>query len=214
ELSGDRAVALLASPEDGARRLAEAIRGARATVDAQLLFAEPRWGEAPDPLLDALVDAARGGARVRLLLDGHVDAGRNAATAGRLRALAAAEGLAIEVRVDAAPRTLHAKAVVVDGRLAYVGSMNWGRASALENREVGLLVEDARLAAWLAAEMGEDWEGPAPEARREVAAAPPALWLAAALSARSWRRRRARPWSGRSTRRSTACPRTGRRPRT
>jgi len=80
----------------------------------------------------------------------------------------------------------------VDGATSYVGSMNWVRAAWSDNREAGLLVEDAGLAAWLTQAFEEDWseKGEAPPR----AAVPWPAWgalAAAALSGPSWRRGRA-----------------------
>lgn len=143
------------APVEGHPLLAR-IEAARTRVDVAMLFAEPTFDEGENPFLDALLEAARRGVRVRLLLDGHVDAGRNRAVAAALAARA--EGLPMEVRVDEAPRTLHAKLVVVDGQGAYVGSMNWGEASVTRNREAGAWVGSPALAEWLQKEFDKDWE--------------------------------------------------------
>jgi len=188
-------VSLVLSPDDGASNatLLRMIREARQRVDVEMLFADARFGDVPDPFLDALVDAARRGVEVRLLLDGRDDDGRNRADAERLSALAQREGLPLAARVDASGRTLHAKAVVADGSL-YVGSMNWGRASATENREAGAILWNAtEAAAWMRGRMEQDWAWRPPEKATPGAGAWAPLAVAALLS---WRAR------GRDRRRS------------
>src|SRR5207245_2799380 len=142
EASGAWNVTPVLSPDSSWAQLAF-MNGSRATIDAEELFAESRA-----PFLDALVAAARRNVSVRLLLDGQNDDGRNAAGALTLTARAAREGLPLEARVDRSGRTLHAKLVLVDARAAYVGSMNWGVASATKNREAGLIVESDALSQW------------------------------------------------------------------
>lgn len=190
-LDGARNVTPVFSP-GGHEPLLALLAGARARIDVALLLAEPGFGPEPNPLLDAVVDAARRGVRVRLLLDGHLDAERNGAVADALNALAAREGLPLEARLDDAPRALHAKLVLVDGRAAYAGSMNWGRASALDNREAGLIVENATLAGWWGETYEKDW-APEPSPVRDVPAAPWVAALAALLLSPSRPSRSRRP---------------------
>ncbi|HUR69831.1 MAG TPA: phospholipase D-like domain-containing protein [Candidatus Thermoplasmatota archaeon] len=170
-------VTLIVSPDDPLA-VARLVANATQSVDVEMLRAEPH-----SPLVDALVEAARGGARVRLLLDGRHDDGANRETVARLAALAEREGLAIEARRDRPDRTLHAKAVAVDGRAVYVGSMNWVRAAVEDNREVGLLVEDAVLTRWLEKEMEKDWRGPEPEVH-SLPAPPAGACLALMITSR------------------------------
>jgi phosphatidylserine/phosphatidylglycerophosphate/cardiolipin synthase-like enzyme len=181
KLEGAWVATLVLSPDNGASNatLLRMIHEARTRIDAEELFADARFRDAPNPFLDALVDAARRNVTVRLLLDGRVDDGRNRAVAEALATRAAREGLPLEVRVDASGRTLHAKAVVADDSL-YVGSMNWGRASATENREAGVILWNATdAAAWMRARMDEDW-GWRPATPRETPGPAPLLAVAAA----------------------------------
>jgi phosphatidylserine/phosphatidylglycerophosphate/cardiolipin synthase-like enzyme len=215
---------LVLSPDDGLDdgTVLGMLRAARSRIDVEMLFADARFGNESDPFLDALVDAARRNVTVRLLLDGKDDDGRNAADAERLDALAAREGLPLDARVDASGRLLHAKALVADDSL-YVGSMNWGRASATENREAGAILWNATdAAAWMRARMAQDWGAPAsapPGAQKATPGPGPLLAVAAvALSAARRRRGRGRPCSpptqgGRGPVRTTssapACSRRG-----
>lgn len=148
------------SPFDGEDAVLRLVRNATRRVDVAMLFADARFGDAPDPFLDALVDAARRNVTVRLLLDARTDDGRNAAAVARLAALASREGLPLDARLADRNATLHAKMLVADDAF-YVGSMNWGNASARRNREVGLVVEAPDAAAWLDARFGKEWDGPA-----------------------------------------------------
>jgi phosphatidylserine/phosphatidylglycerophosphate/cardiolipin synthase-like enzyme len=188
---------LVLSPDssDGVVRL---IQNASTRIVAAQLYADAQG----DPMLDALVSAARRGVSVRLALDAHVDDGRNAAAVARLTALAAREGLPLEARLDDPARTLHAKVVLVDGRAMYLGSMNWGNASMHANREAGLVVEAPPLVAFVEGVLEKDGEkrGAAPErgsaapgerkAGGPEGAAVLALVAAAALTCRAWRSRR------------------------
>jgi phosphatidylserine/phosphatidylglycerophosphate/cardiolipin synthase-like enzyme len=200
---------LAVSPDDGLDAVLGMLRGARSRVDVEILFADARFGNRTSPLLDALVDTARRNVSVRLLLDGRDDAARNAPVAEALGALAAREGLPLVARVDASGRVLHAKAIVADDAI-YVGSMNWGRASATENREVGVILWNATEgAAWMRARMERDW---APPATKAVPGAPALLapLLAVSLTwARGAARRGSRPWRGGPRPARSSCPGRG-----
>ncbi|HVL49360.1 MAG TPA: phospholipase D-like domain-containing protein [Candidatus Thermoplasmatota archaeon] len=184
--AGPRRARLLVAPDaslapDG---LLGVLASAERSLDVQLLRAETRWSDGPNPYVESLVAAARRGVSVRVMLDAGFMDPDNAATAARLNAIAARERLPLEARManPAGIATIHNKGVVADGRVVVVGSLNWGRASALANREVNLVLEDATLAAHALGRFEEDWRAtsPAIEAPRPMPGAG-ALLVALAL---------------------------------
>lgn len=179
------------SSPGGDAALVDAMANATRAIDVAMLLVDARYGADENPLLEALVAAARRGVHVRLLMDGHVGDARNEQVARRLVALATREALPLEARVDDAPRTLHAKMVLIDGERAYVGSMNWGRASARDNREVGLLLDAPEVAAWLGAWFEKDWaaEAALPPEKNGVPGASVALGLLAMAASAAVHRR-------------------------
>jgi hypothetical protein len=52
---------------------------------------------------------------------------------------------------------VHNKGVVIDGKTSWISSMNWGPTSALENREVGVLVESPFIGTALRKAFFIDW---------------------------------------------------------
>lgn len=97
-------------------------------------------------LADALVRAVRRGVETVVVVPAS-EAG------GALARALLAEG--VSVRAVADP-VIHAKALAVDGRSILVGSANLTPPSLDENRELGLVVEDAALAARLTAAIAND----------------------------------------------------------
>ncbi len=137
------------------------------------LYEQKYWGDAfsnpvadPNPRLAELVDAARRGARVRVLLDSFFDdpAGdrSNQATRAYLETVAAAENLDLQVRLgNPAGLGIHAKVALIHVDGAYwsaVGSLNGGEVSHKLNREVVLLVDAPAIYARLAEVFEADWE--------------------------------------------------------
>jgi cardiolipin synthase len=96
---------------------------------------------APDEhFTELLVDAARRGVDVRLLLAGPRTDVRLARTAGRARY---EQLLASGVRIwEWQPTTLHSKTFVVDGLWSSIGTMNFDNRSLMLNEEVTLMVLD------------------------------------------------------------------------
>jgi phosphatidylserine/phosphatidylglycerophosphate/cardiolipin synthase-like enzyme len=151
-------VRLVLSPDNAAGELVELVSSA----EEELLVAQPTV-EPRGALVEAAVAAARRGVEVRLLLGGAwYLREENRRVARRLRARAAREDLPLAVRL-ADPRgrygVLHVKGILVDGERAFVGSVNWNPTALHENREVGLVVADARVASYYRRVFRADWRG-------------------------------------------------------
>ena len=171
----NRVVRLLVGPDMslGPGGLLDVLTSARERVWIQALYIDTEWDRGPNPFLEAAFDAALRGVSVRILLDGSWwstpdDAEGNDERAAAINRRARDLGVDLEARLlepsDRIER-LHNKGLVVDGRIAFVSSMNWGEASATENREVGVVLEDPALTAAFEAAFREDWgEASAPEA--------------------------------------------------
>ena len=97
---------------------------------------------------DALIAAARRGVAVRLILPGATDI--EAADVARLKAGG------VRLVYVSAPY-IHAKVIVADGRLAFVGSENFSATSLDQNREVGLLIADTTALTTLTTTFERDW---------------------------------------------------------
>lgn len=146
--------------------------GAGDEIVAWQLYEHAYWGDTtsnavadPNPRLQAMVDAARRGARVRLLLDAFFDSGdtqrSNQATAKYLHELAADEGLNIQVRLgNPTGGGIHAKVVLVrlgDERWSAVGSLNGSEISHKLNREVVVLTDASPIHERLVEVFEWDW---------------------------------------------------------
>jgi hypothetical protein len=79
---------------------------------------------------EALARAAQRGVDVRLIADRTTPCGRNAGVDMIVRAGASAW-------IDGGVRIAHAKAMVIDGKVTLVGSMNWSKGAALNSENLG-----------------------------------------------------------------------------
>ncbi len=116
---------LVVSPLNARATILDLITGARYSLD---IYAEEVYDRA---VIQALADATRRGVRVRIVYAGLGDA-------------EGLSGIGGQVARVSAPY-IHAKAIVADGIVLYIGSENLSATSLDRNREVGLLIND-RLA--------------------------------------------------------------------
>ena len=143
-----------------------ALQSARSRIWIEVFYLETTWRDRPNPYLEAAFEASRRQVDVRVLLDGSwwnddPDEEGNDDVVRRLNARATAEGARLEARlVEPYGRVdrVHNKGVVVDGTTVLVSSMNWAHASATENREIGILIDDPRIAMRFEAALREDWD--------------------------------------------------------
>jgi phosphatidylserine/phosphatidylglycerophosphate/cardiolipin synthase-like enzyme len=175
--SGEMRFQVIAAPENALHPYAglhALIRQAGAGDELYLvqLYEHKFWGDStsnviadPNPRLQMLIDAARRGATVRVLLDSFFDEPEalrsNQATVEYLAAIAAAEGLDI-VGATGNPTGggIHAKWLLarVDGvTWSAVGSLNGGEVSHKVNREVVLLVDHPAVYERLLEVFWHDW---------------------------------------------------------
>ncbi|MBN1954873.1 MAG: lamin tail domain-containing protein [Anaerolineae bacterium] len=173
---------LLTSP-DSSLRQDDALLGlvARAgagdAVYVQQMYEHADWGADPagDPnlRLESYIDAARRGARVRILLNAgtfgneYLPVTENVVTAAYVAAVAAEEGLDLEVELrDPTLYGVHNKMVLVDlgdeGRYAHLGSINGSETASKLNREMALQVRSDALFDYLYAMFDHDWQTASP----------------------------------------------------
>jgi len=148
-------VAVLRAPDNAESAVVSRLDAAESRIDVL----QPTV-EADGPFVRALKRAADRGVSVRLLLgSAWYDEEENRALAERLNEWADRTGSPLSVRL-ARPGgrygAIHAKGVVADDT-ALVGSLNWNRHSARENREVVLALSDPAAAAYFREAFAADW---------------------------------------------------------
>ncbi len=184
---------LFTSPEASLRQsdallglLAQA--GAGDEIYVEQMYEYPHWGDyaaAPNLRLKAYIDAARRGARVRLLLNSgtfdqdYIDLAKNITTTDYINTLARQEGLDLQARMGNPTRYgIHSKTILVKLNAngirntqyavrstqyyAHLGSINGSEDSSKINRELAVQVESQNLYAALARVFWTDWYLSAP----------------------------------------------------
>lgn len=174
---------ILVAPDNAADGVLARLDAARERVLVQQVTIDSR----DNRLLRATLRAADRGVTVRILLSsGWYAEADNEALVGWLNRRADAEGWDLEARV-AEPHgyeKIHTKGVIVDDAVL-LGSLNWGRTSQTENREVLVALEGGEAADYYASVFESDWSGPDPRSvPPAVVALAGVLVAAAALVAR------------------------------
>ena len=167
--TGRFSVTPVIAPEHAIREdaLLGVLGSAARSIDIEAFYVSRDWVARPNPYLEAAIAAARRGVEVRLLLDGTWynvegdDPVDNDDTAAYVNGLARKESLHLQAKIaDAGPHglaKLHNKGVLVDGRIAFVSSLNWNRNAATNNREVGLLVDGPEVVEPFRLAFEADW---------------------------------------------------------
>jgi len=144
------------APRNAMEETLELIRSANKTLYVEEFYAYKYFGgrdgsveESPNVFLEECLKAARRGVEVKILLDStwynveREDPRSNYYTVRYLNRVAEEENLELEVRLASDSESIekyHVKGVVVDGRAAMVGTMNWNFHSPTKNREVNLII--------------------------------------------------------------------------
>lgn len=148
---------LLVTPDNADGAITATIDSAEESIAVkQMSIGSPGFS-----FLQAVLDAARRGVEVRILLSGawYVQE-ENRQLKGWLDDQADAENLPLDVRIadpEGAFGKIHAKGIIVDGKTTILGSINWNDNSLRENREVALLVESEAVADYFRAVFESDW---------------------------------------------------------
>jgi PKD repeat protein len=150
------------------------LESASGRVLVQEFYIYKHWGDrstgsvgtTPNLYLESVIDAARRGCQVRVLLDStyyNVDEDDpidNDNTVDYINGIAAAEGLDMEAKLvnldEHGFDKVHNKGLVADDSVL-ISSINWNLNSVTRNRESGIIIENAEAADYFAAIFDHDW---------------------------------------------------------
>ena len=148
---------LIVSPVNGAERLVGLYQEARRTLDVYTeLLGNPT-------LESELVAAVNRGVRVRLIAPVYVNGGTSEIQELQLASLAALAAAGVHVHVSGPDEStglpyMHARAALVDGKIAYLGSISLSPDSITFNREMGLILREETLPRKLQAQFESDYD--------------------------------------------------------
>jgi phosphatidylserine/phosphatidylglycerophosphate/cardiolipin synthase-like enzyme len=122
------------------------------------------WGEEPNTFIAALIEAARSGCEVKVLLDSrdyNVDAWNdNDEAVAWLNEVSREENLSLEAKLadldGLGLAKVHNKGLIVDGKKVIITSLNWN-SNSIYNREAGVIVENVDIASFYEDIFFHDW---------------------------------------------------------
>lgn len=142
------------SPQNDAEAvLLKLINAATKTIDVEAEEYDSSGLESS--IANALIAKAKAGVTVRMVLENSTNASQAAAVA----ALESAGGKVVGYTYSAGALAIHAKAIVVDGSAAYVGSINLSGGSIGYNRELGVYFTDATEVGKVSSTIAKDFAG-------------------------------------------------------
>ncbi|MCX8175344.1 MAG: phospholipase D-like domain-containing protein [Candidatus Micrarchaeota archaeon] len=138
-------VSFVFSPKSEGRILS-LIGSASRTIDIEMYVLTS------NDVISALSDAQKRGVRVRVIMEPRIEDSRKQRVFEQLRALG------IEVRwASLSYKLTHSKFMIIDGKKALVGSINFSESALNSNREAAVIVEGEKVRE-LAAVFEEDWQ--------------------------------------------------------
>ncbi|WP_337844705.1 phospholipase D-like domain-containing protein [Thermus sp.] len=143
---------LVVEPEDGLAPLLELIGEAREEILVKMYL----WTPSRTDLVEALGQAVARGVKVRVLLEREPSGGRV-----DLSVYQALKDRGVEVKLTQPFRFVfvHEKSLVVDGKKAWVGTMNFTGSSFSANREYALILDDPESVREIRRVFQADWTG-------------------------------------------------------
>lgn len=147
---------LIVSPTNGAERLVGLYQRARRSLDVYTeLLGNPT-------LESELVAAVKRGVSVRLIAPLKVNGATHEIQDLQRASLEALSGAGVQVHVSGENETaelpyMHARAAVIDGKTAYLGSISLSPESITFNREMGLILHEDRVVRRLKAQFESDY---------------------------------------------------------
>jgi len=138
------------------------IRSAEESIYVQQYYIR-HWERKDNPYLEAIKRAAERGVKVKIMLDStwyHMEGNGNNQIVDELNEFAQRKEVELEARALSRFKGLlksHNKGMIVDQNMVLVSTINWNANSPLQNREVGVIIENEGLGEYYSDIFLEDW---------------------------------------------------------
>ncbi|MGB2728107.1 MAG: phospholipase D-like domain-containing protein [Halobacteriota archaeon] len=139
-----------------------AINNAKESVLVQQFSSGRFWGEEDNTFIAALIEAARRGCEVKVMLDSmYLEGGNNNdEVVSWLNEVASETNLSLEAELadldSLGLAKIHNKGLIVDGKEVLISSLNWN-ANSIYNREAGVIIENEEIASFYTDVFFHDW---------------------------------------------------------
>ncbi|MFX1272962.1 MAG: phosphatidylserine/phosphatidylglycerophosphate/cardiolipin synthase family protein, partial [Promethearchaeota archaeon] len=148
--SGDMKVTPVFSPDTSLQAILWCINNAQATLDIQIPYMN-NGSASVQSIIDAIIAAKHRGVTVRIITN--ENEGNNEEFAEDL----AEENIPVLWMDTRFFYLNHNKAIIVDGRIVFISSINWSGTSIDSNREAGVIIQHEGVASWYLQVYNYDW---------------------------------------------------------
>jgi phosphatidylserine/phosphatidylglycerophosphate/cardiolipin synthase-like enzyme len=164
-ISGDFTGQVFTCPDDCITGIINLLDSADTSIELSLQGFDMgwHWGFGDNPLVEAVERALQRGVEVRLLINGYYvaydDDIRDTVNHfnNQWNRTDGYDATAILMAPAERITKLPNKGVIVDGESVLISSINWNSNAILRNREMGIVIHNADLAAWYLSSFEEDW---------------------------------------------------------
>ncbi len=149
KLYSNQEVDIISAPENAVDGILNLLNSAKTSIYVQQFYIRKGWGDKENPFLDTLINKARQGIEVKILVDSSdynlEGKDNNLKTINYINKIAEDEKLNLQAKLIDLDffvfREAHNKGVLVDNNTALVSSINWNENSPKYNREIGVIIK-------------------------------------------------------------------------
>ena len=139
----------------------ELFDNAQKSIDFEQMYAVHKEGTPFDRVLEALERAGSRGVKIRMLLEERMLRASEEKTIARLKKIPGLELRMIEFSKITGEGINHSKFLVVDKKIAFVGSQNFDWRAFQHIQELGVKISDAKIVQQMQAIFNHDWQAQA-----------------------------------------------------
>ncbi len=157
------------SPDNSLSAISNLLLKANQSIYIQQLYLYPNWGEQQNPLIPLLIDQAKQGADVRIILNYNPWYDSTNIQNNETKTLLEQHNINVKYIYTnwSIFQNVHNKAVIVDNKSVLISSINWNENSFTNNREVGVIITHPDIAHYYAQVFLSDWNLSDPSVKSE-----------------------------------------------
>ncbi|MFO7792428.1 MAG: phospholipase D-like domain-containing protein [Candidatus Saliniplasma sp.] len=168
------------SPDTSKESITDMIESADDSIYLQQFYIRP-WENGENPFVSSIIERAKEGVEVKILLDstwynlGDYSTIGNDDIVEKLRNISEEKDIDLEAKLISDEHGLskvHNKGMIVDEEKVLVSSVNWNSNSVLQNREVGAIIENEEIGEYFSNIFLSDWRNditaPIADAGRDI----------------------------------------------
>ncbi len=166
EIREEVKVSTVISPDTSKSSILDMIESADESIYLQQFYIR-KWGQGENPFVSSIIEKAKEGVEVKILLDStwynlnnYTNGIGNDGLVRMLNSLAEDKELDLDAKLLSDQHGLskvHNKGMIVDENKVLISSINWNSNSVLQNREAGIIIENEEIGEYFSDVFLSDW---------------------------------------------------------